>query len=150
MNLHSFIHEIIATLITLRPQSKNVNLYLIHFTVYLVDILYSSRKPHPKEKTNVLKKGVDYVIPVEYVLRMVLLQRQFMAAKRVHLNPICTQRLVLRFIIQNWTMIRIRILQFFLLDFFSLEFSIFARLLFHFMVLKLKQLFFNGYRLAEK
>ena len=47
-------------------------------------------------------------------------------------------------------MIQIRILQFFLLDFFSLEFSIFARLLFHFMVLKLKQLFFNGYRLAEK
>ena len=73
MNLHSFIHEIIATLITLRPQSKNVNLYLIHFTVYLVDILYSSRKLHPKEKTNVLKKGVDYVIPLEYVLRMVLL-----------------------------------------------------------------------------
>ena len=74
MNLHSFIHEIIATLITLRSQSKNVNLYLmIHFTVYLVDILYSSRKAHPKQKTNVLKKGVDHVIPVEYVLRMVLL-----------------------------------------------------------------------------
>ena len=75
VNLHSFIHEIIATLITLRSQSKNVNLYLmIHFTVYLVDILYSSsRKARPKQKTNVLKKGVDYVIPVEYVLRMVLL-----------------------------------------------------------------------------
>ena len=74
MNFHSFIHEIIATLITLRPsEQEREPIPDDTFHHHLVDISYWSRKPHPKQKTNALQKDVEPVMPVEYILRIVLL-----------------------------------------------------------------------------
>ena len=113
MNLHSFIHKIIAIMITSRPsdqEHESIPDDPFHHLSGRHFILVKKAPPKEKEQHPKKRCRVCYAHGIRSKNGSAI---KTLFAKRFHLNLVFTQRLVLIFIIQNRPMMKFRILHFF-------------------------------------